>query len=168
MVKHEHNPERFSRAQAPEKSTPSGIELLAQRVVGNGAIMTLPGCPILRSLVGHFVWLDPQRVFWFTAYGDTVADGHLLEFETTRASSAGVYFLNKGQVAACLTNIDEAGVDDPDDYRIAWQLWQEVAPLRSGLIEEACAQLTGEPWRSLGAGQVRIALPSQTRVVAKV
>lgn len=137
--------------------------LAAQRLVTAGAIMTLPGPRLEQQLVGYLEWLEPQRLFWFTAYGEALSDGHLLEFDTLQTHQRGITFSAGGRIVSLLTTIDHAGVDDPDDYRIAWQLWQEVAPLRRTLIEACAHALTrgasrldvidgidGQPWQRRG------------------
>ena len=107
--------------------------------------MTLPGPDLGRHLVGYLEWLGARRLFWFTAYGESLADAHLLEFESLHViAERGVYFSAGGNLIASLTTIDHANVEDPDDYRIAWQLWQEVAPLRRKLIDDCCATLASE------------------------
>jgi hypothetical protein len=105
--------------------------------------MTLPGFPAVRLLVGHLRWLDDGRVFWFAAFGDAPDDGRLFHFDETQViENYGVYFVTARNVIGYLSTIDAAGVDDPDDYRIGWQLWQEVAPLRQRFINGCCQRLT--------------------------
>ena len=50
-------------------------------------------------------------------------------------------FHGAGRIAALLTPIEKSAVDDPEDYRVAWQLWQEVLPVRQKLIDRAFAGL---------------------------
>ena len=103
----------------------------AHRLVSAGAIMTLSEPSLERHLVGYLEWLELRRLFWFTAYGESLADGHLLEFDAMHmVEERGLYFSTAGNIVASLTPIEQAKVEDPDDYRIAWQLWQEVAPIR--------------------------------------
>jgi hypothetical protein len=105
----------------------------------------LPGPRPEQHLVGYLEWLAPQRLFWFTAYGESVSDGHLLEFDTTHVvEERGIFFSSGGNIVSSLTPIAQANVEDPDDYRIAWQLWQEVAPLRRRVIDASCSTLTRE------------------------
>lgn len=145
MVQREHPPSFSSDPPEARRVGPAEAEALAQHFVNGGAILTPSGCPVARFLVGHLALLDPQRIFWFTAYGDSTADGHVLEFDDARlAEPGGLTFLKDGRVAGCLSPIAQAGVDDPDDYRIAWQLWQEVAPLRGRLIANSRALAVGQ------------------------
>jgi hypothetical protein len=142
----------------------------AQRLVASGAIMTLPEPRLEQHLVGYLEWLEPRRLFWFTAYGEALSDGHVLAFDALHVvDNASVYFSIGGNVVSCLTAIDHAQVDDPDDYRIAWQLWQEVAPLRRAMINDCCAALTrgpalidgvdGQPWTRNFAGRSVVSSP---------
>jgi hypothetical protein len=135
----------------------------AQRLVAGGAIMSLPEPRLEQHLVGHLEWVEPRRLFWFTAYGESLTDGHVLEFDAVHvADGQGVYFSTSGNIVSYLTAIDQAKVDDPDDYRIAWQLWQEVVPLRRSLIEACCTALLrgpglvdgvdGQPWPARPGG----------------
>jgi hypothetical protein len=115
--------------------------LATQRLVAAGAIMTLPEPPCGQHLVGYLEWLEPQRVFWFNAYGESAEDGHLLDFDALKViEGRGIYLSSQGVIVSQLTPIDQARLDDPDDYRIAWQLWQEVVPLRRPLIETLCTR----------------------------
>jgi hypothetical protein len=149
MAKLETNSDRFPSANGDGKAAFAEAEACATRTVASGAIMILPGCPVMRFLVGDFVWLEAGRIFWFTAYGDSPGDGHLLEFDDVRmVDGVGVSFSRREKIVGQLTRIEQAGVDDPDDYRIAWQLWQEVAPLRAAMIESSGATLAGEAWRT--------------------
>ncbi|MDO8541297.1 MAG: hypothetical protein Q7S40_12735 [Opitutaceae bacterium] len=101
----------------------------------------MAGCPINRYLVGQLAWLDSHRLFWFTAHGDSAEDGHVLEFDELQCvAEQWICFYAGGQLLACLSAIRAAGVEDPDDYLIAWQLWHEVAPRRTKLIRSCLAR----------------------------
>jgi hypothetical protein len=102
--------------------------------------------PAEHFLVGDFAWLGPTQVFWFAANGDSTADEHVLEFEQVEQKDDGLHFFAGGRRVGLLSAIEEAAVEDPDDFRIAWQIWQQIAPLRGGLLERArhqCAAHTG-------------------------
>ena len=115
----------------------------AAKIVQSGAIMTWRDDVSGRHLVGELRWLENNELFWFTAFGENIGDAHWLRFDDVRCvASCGLYFLQTGNVVAYLCTIDAAGVDDPDDYRIAWQLWQQVGPLRTALIEDCWQRLT--------------------------
>lgn len=120
---------------------PSRSNDLVDALVSSGAILTLAGIPVRRHLVGRLVWLASDRFFWFTAHGDTVDDGDVLEFDECHAiSDQWICFYRAGQLAACLAAIPAAGLEDPDDYLIAWQLWHEVVPRREKLIWNSLAR----------------------------
>ena len=113
-------------------------------LAAQGAIMTLEGSPVQHFLVGDFAWIGPRHVYWFAAHGDRDADAHLLEFEEVDREGNHVHFLVSGKRVATIAAIDDTEVDDPDDFLIAWQIWQQVAPMRRMLLErsrEECASL---------------------------
>lgn len=114
----------------------------AALLAAQGAIMTIGGSPAQHFLVGDFGLVGPHHVYWFAGNGDTSADAHLLEFEEMHREGNQVHFLVSGQRVAAIAAIDDTDVDDPDDFLIAWQIWQQVAPVRRALLErsrEECA-----------------------------
>jgi hypothetical protein len=155
MVRIEHGERSFAPTAGISLPAPNQAAQAAHRLVSAGAIMTLNEPAPEQHLVGYLEWLETRRLFWFTAYGESLADGHLLEFDAMHMDEdRGLCFATGGNVSATLTPIDQAKVEDPDDYRIAWQLWQEVAPLRRAKIEACCAALLrGRPADGLD-GQV--------------
>jgi hypothetical protein len=156
MVRIEYREGPFAPDSDVGGAPPTEPALAAHELVSAGAIMTVPGPQPAQNLVGHLEWLESRRIFWFTAYGETLADGHLLDFDSLQVvEGRGIYFARQGNIVSQLTPIDQANVEDPDDYRIAWQLWQEVVPLRRPLIERCCTSLVrglavdgidGMPW----------------------
>lgn len=96
--------------------------------------MTVWHSPAEHYLVGDFSWLEGNRVFWFAANGDAGADAHVLDFDDVILDDDGLHFFLEGRRVAVLESIGRARVEDPDDFRIAWQIWQQVAPLRRPLI----------------------------------
>ena len=118
----------------------SPLRQTADALAASGAVMTVWNSPAEHYLVGDFSWIDANKIFWFAANGDTRADGHVLEFEEVETGSDGrVRFLREGILVGLLSPIERADVEDPDDYRVAWQIWQQVAPARHALIAEARA-----------------------------
>lgn len=100
-----------------------------------GAIATLEGEP-RAILVGDLQWLPGRGILLFTAHGDARADAHLIQLDEAVTNGSGsLTFLRAGHVVGSIHRIEEADVENTDDYRIAWQLWQEVAPLYRQLIE---------------------------------
>jgi hypothetical protein len=119
----------------------SATEAFAQKLVQEGAIMTVPGRPGGQALIGDLRWSEGS-VCWFTAFGDSPGDAHRLDFtEAHVVQRHGISFLNGRVTTARLSTIDAADLEDPDDYRVAWQLWQQVAPLRAALIENCYSRL---------------------------
>ncbi|PTX92683.1 hypothetical protein DB354_15285 [Opitutus sp. ER46] len=101
--------------------------------------------PTRTFLVGSFRWIDAHRVFWFTAHGDRLDDGHVLEFDAAEiVDGGGVQFLAAGRRVGVLIAIGCAQLDDPEDYQVAFSLWQQVAPCTRALIERSCAQFDVE------------------------
>lgn len=89
-------------------------------------------------LVGELDWVDSRRLFWFTAHGDRIDDGHLLQFDGAVAlGPQAISFLRDGQAVAHLTSIASAAVDDVEDYAVAFSLWHQTAPACHKLIDEA-------------------------------
>ncbi len=130
---------------APSSPLPCAPEprIVIQHIVNAGAILHTPG-RTTGDLVGDWRWQSDNSVFWFTAFGDAVRDGHCLHFESLQfVRSYGVCFYREGTVAAYLTTIAAAHLEDPDDYRVAWQLWQQVAPLQRNFIAQCYRELTG-------------------------
>lgn len=107
---------------------------IVDQLVAAGAIMTRPGTPLRRDLVGALHWAGDDAVFWFSAFGDAPADGRLVRFDAIEIHPVGACFMQGAEIVAFLAPIEKAAVPDVDDYRIAWRLWQEVAPLREPLI----------------------------------
>lgn len=107
---------------------------IVDQMVAVGAVITRPGTPLVRELVGALRWTGERELFWFTAFGEKPADGHLVAYDEIEIHSVGVCFVHGGAIAALLSTIEKAALDDPDDYRVAWRLWQEILPLREPLI----------------------------------
>lgn len=107
------------------------------RLVAGGAILTLPGVPLTRILIGECRLLDESRVAVFPAFADRADDLKTLHFDSLGVHPYGVAFSKEGAVQAFVAAIHEARVEDPDDYCVAWSLWQELHPLRQELIDEA-------------------------------
>lgn len=116
-------------------------ETVALGLTDRGAILTLAGIPPQHFLVGDFAWLGPRHIFWFVAHGDVEDDGRLLEFDELRVlPRERIVFTRDSSVIAHLGSIDEADVEDPDDYRVAWGIWQQVGPTRGDLIARSRAR----------------------------
>ena len=107
----------------------------------NGAIAILPGEP-RPILIGDLQWLEGDEILIFTAYGDAPSDAHHVCFDEALVHASGnITLMRAGQVAATFQRIEDADIEDPDDYRIAYQLWRDVAPLYQSRIERCYAAL---------------------------
>ncbi len=128
-------PRSLGAPSAWNNSVPGCAHSLAERLAASGAIMTMPGVPAVKWLVGDFDFIAPNRIFWFVAFGDAKRDAHVLDFDELRhVEQLGVYFLRGGQPLGYLSTIEASRLDDPDDYHIAWQIWESVLPLRRCFI----------------------------------
>lgn len=118
-------------------------QVFAERLVSQGAVMTLAGLPLRHHLVGCLRWPEPNLILWFVAHGDSERDGYALSFDEIQVvPGVGIAFLQDGAVLAYLTRIASAQLEDPDDYLIGWQIWKEVAPLHEAVMARAFARLT--------------------------
>jgi hypothetical protein len=116
-------------------------QLIAERIVAQGAVMTIQGFPVRHQLVGCLRWVDDTAVMWFVAHGDSERDAYFLRFDEVHlVKDVGIGFLQEGVMLAYLTGIPHAQVEDPSDYEIGWKIWQEVAPLHGPVIEKAFAR----------------------------
>ena len=114
----------------------------AEALFQAGAILTLATEPSQRFLLGDLRWNQDSGVFLFVAFGDDERDALYLPLDAVieeRDGSVRLFYV--GLECAKLERIAAADVDDPDDYHIAWQLWQQVAPLRRDMIDRRFAHL---------------------------
>jgi hypothetical protein len=118
---------------------PAPLKQIADALTAAGAVLTVWNSPATQYLVGDFQWLDGDRIFWFAANGDTTDDGHVLRFDRAEQTDGHVRFFEREKLIALLSPIERAEVDDRDDYRVAWSIWQQVAPVRRELMAEARA-----------------------------
>lgn len=121
------------------RSDGNALRAPAEQMFARGAVINRVKSP--PTLVGDFLWEEPNRILWFAAFGDQVSDAQSFEFHYARVTGWSLHFRHSGGREMEMTPIEHAAVEDPDDYRIAWQLWQQVAPLRIALIRHAYDQL---------------------------
>jgi hypothetical protein len=123
-------------AMRPRNVRESLAKEFAARLIRAGAVLTVPGPPACRKLVGDLRWEQEGRLLWFAAFGDKPTDAGYLDFDETHIiERCGIYFLKNGSVVGYLSTIEAAGVDDTEDYRMAWKFWEQVAPIRREFIE---------------------------------
>lgn len=121
--------------------TATDVRLWTMELVHNGALLreTAGAAP---CLVGELRWLGPAQIGWFPAFADRPEDARVFVYDRAEVSPARAAFYAHGAVVAELTQIDQTVVEDPDDYRIGWQLWLEVAPLRRRFVDACFERLT--------------------------
>ena len=125
---------------SPARLDVVSAEAHCRRLAAAGAIMTVPGNPDRRFLVGHFEWLASNRIFWFNANGSDDGDANVLEFDRVTGAADEIGFIRAGKLVGHLVPIETARVADPDDYRIAWQIWQQVAPMLQAKIQQLASR----------------------------
>ncbi len=136
----------------------STLEKTTSELAARGAVFeVLNGTPDCQ-LVGELSWLDAHHVFWFVAHGDRENDGHVLEFDRAEVLDPHrVQFYQGATRIGRLTDIASSCVEDPEDYTVAFALWQQVAPRTQGLIRRSRERFEmGEITAPVPAGRVSI------------
>jgi hypothetical protein len=112
------------------------IESVAHQLAADGAIITVCHSPCVAYLVGSLRWANDgsRRLLFFAANGDGPDDGHELSFDAVEQTEAGLRFTRGDKVVGTLLPIGAAEVDDPDDYRVGWSIWQQVAPAKARFV----------------------------------
>lgn len=135
-------------------------EAIASALLAKGAILTLVGPPRQRILVRELRWSSANSILWFTSPGNGGATGRKLEFDAARvADPETVTFYQEGRCVARLTSIDEADVENPEDYRAAvarWQKGRKAGPTQPTITEIEIEALMSQV--ALGAVTPRTAL----------
>lgn len=115
----------YSFKSIEQKCPPEFPDQLAAR----GAVLSFENDVRPPMLVGEWSWLNDREVFVFPAHGDA-GDERVVECdEAVLLDTQIVGLKRRGSLVAQLAAINAAGLQDPDDYRVAWQIWQQVAPL---------------------------------------
>ena len=111
-------------------------------LVGQGAVMTICNSPCAPYLVGALRWLDyDQSLAIFAANGDRASDAHVVRFDRVVEKDRAVHFFTGEQHVAALVTIADADVDDPDDYKVGWEIWQHVAPMKRDFVSDVLSRL---------------------------
>ena len=114
----------------------------AETLFQRGAILTPAADPSHRFLVGELRWHADTGALLFVAFGEDERDAHFLAIDAiTEERDGSIQFSHAGLACAKLEDIAGASVDDPDDYTIAWQLWQQVSPMRKALVNRCFAAI---------------------------
>lgn len=129
-------------ASRPLLPSDASLREIVEMIFRQGAVLSCAHCPPI--LLGDFHWEEPSRIRWFPAFGDRESDAGVFSFHYAHADASRAEFRHAGGSRIEITTIDEAEVDDRDDYRVAWQIWQHVVPLQAKLIQAAYARL-GRP-----------------------
>lgn len=120
---------------------PASARTAVDALFRQGAILFVCAEADAPYLVGDLRWPGDSAVSVFIAFGDGPRDvRHFVLDDLVLEPDGGVSFRCTERICARLQAIERARVDDPDDYRIAWQLWQQVAPLRQTLIDRSYAE----------------------------
>jgi hypothetical protein len=112
------------------------IESIAHQLAADGAIITVCNSPCTTYLVGSLRWASDSspRLLFFAANGDGPDDGHEVLFDVVEKTAAGLRFVRGDKVVGTLVPISAAEVEDPDDYRVGWSIWQQVAPAKARFV----------------------------------
>lgn len=142
---------RVKEALSSEKTVLSRrVKTAAETLYRNGAVLEFADDPSAAMLLGDLQWSEQGGVLAFAAYGEGPRDARHLRFDhAAYDGDATVWFSREGRMLATLRRIEDAEIEDPQDYRIAWQLWQQVAPLRRNVIDNSYTALGGNglnPW----------------------
>ena len=122
---------------------------VAERIAEGGAILTLPGVPLIRHLVGDFRWIAPNELCWSSVDENGAAPRlHCLFFESLSVHAFGVCFHRKDGIVAALTPIEQAALDQPALYRQAWQIWRMRPESNPAAIGERGANAAAELCRA--------------------
>jgi hypothetical protein len=117
------------------------IESVAHQLAADGAIITVCNSPCAAYLVGSLRWASDgsRRLLFFAANGDGPDDGYEFCFDAVEQIEGGLRFTCGDKVVGTLLPIGAAEVEDPEDYRVGWSIWQQVAPAKarfvSGLLD---------------------------------
>lgn len=127
----------------PSVPRPPDLRVLATEFAQRGAVMTFGSSSCVSYLVGALHWSEdePQRLVFFAANGDRAEDAHGFSFDRAEGAEHRLDFIRDGKRVGSLAPIDHAPVDDRDDFRIGWEIWQQVAPLRSSFVEQTLSKL---------------------------
>lgn len=118
-----------------ESTDVSTVKSATTLLAADGAIASVTGEP-RPILIGDLQWAEGCELLVFTAYGTDPVDAHRIRFDDALVHASGsITFMRDREVIATMQRIEDADVDDPDDYRIAHQMWCEVAPLHRARIQ---------------------------------
>lgn len=123
---------------------------LAACIVEEGAILTLPGVPLIRHLIVEVQWLSEREVALLSLGEDLSIRPVYVRFERLGVHSFGVVFERGDDVVAALTSIDKAAMSDPDSYRQLLQRWREDGAKIPATFQDRAAGFPGADASSRG------------------
>lgn len=112
---------------------------LSAHLIGEGAILTLPGVPLIRHLVVDVNWLGDGDATLLVLGEDLLIRGEYLRFDRLSVHSFGVSFRQGDDVVAVLTPINRAAVPEPEEYRQRLQSWRNGGARIPATIPEILA-----------------------------
>lgn len=113
---------------------------LASRLIAAGAILTLPGVPLIRRLVVDAQWSGERDVTVLTCGEDLCIRSANIHFDRLGVHSFGVALEQGDGVLAVLTSIDKAAVPNPQEFHRLFQRWRERgAPVSATRPDRAAA-----------------------------
>lgn len=94
-------------------------------MVDEGAILTLPGVPLIRHLVVEVQWLSDFQAVFLCLDDDLTLRAEYARFERLGVHSFGVSLERGADVIAALTTIEKAAAPNPEEYRNLLERWRE-------------------------------------------
>lgn len=105
------------------------------RLIARGAVLSSARIetPIL---IGEARWTSSGALLLFAAFGERCEDVITIRnADVARVAENCIVWFQAGSPTFQLSEIERATLSDPEDYRIAWQLWQQIIPLKRSVIE---------------------------------
>lgn len=97
---------------------------LASRLVAHGAILTLPGVPLVRELIAEHHWMTDREAAFILVNDDLSVSVRYLRFERLSVHSFGVCLEDRDGIIAAVTALAPTSAPSADDYVDLWQRWQ--------------------------------------------
>lgn len=108
---------------------------IASRIVQNGAILTLPGVPLVRHVVADFRWIGQNAIGWLALNDGAELMGHYLKYEEVAVHPSGVIFRAGEDIVALLSPIENARAGDIVEPRRMWGEWHRLAAVQTERVE---------------------------------
>ena len=119
---------------------------VTSRLVEAGAILTLPGVPLVRHLVVDVQWLSDREAAFVTLGDDLRARAAYVRFDRLAVHSFGIALERGDDVVAVLTSFDKAACPTPEDYQALWDRWRACgAPIPETFPDGDEGRLSSSP-----------------------